>query len=255
VSLTATVITFFTILVISGVFSMFGKGGGSLYTPVLVMLGMALGAAISTALFLNFVTALTATIVFHRNKLVDYRFCLVFLPGTIAGSFLGAVLSNMAPKNILLGIFSVFLYAAGMIMMFSAKEKAGQEVRKLNGRLIVLITVFSFGVGVLSGLIGIGGGLIIFPFLVLYMKYGAQKAAGANSFIVVVSSLVGTIGHFALGQVDIRFIVVATLACIFGSTVGSMVTVKASSGFVKVAFACIMWFFATQIALKLLGFI
>ena len=250
---TTLLIAFFVVLVISGVFSMFGKGGGSLYTPVLVMLGMAVGPAISTALFLNLVTALVATIVFQRNKLVDYRFCLVFLPGTIVGSFLGAVLSSMAPKNLLLGIFSVFLYAVGLLMIFSAKEKPGQQATKLTARMIALIAVFSFGVGVLSSLIGVGGGLIIFPFLVLYMKYGAQMAAGANSLIVTVSSLVGTIGHFALGRVDWQFLAATTVACIVGSAVGSHVTVKASPGFVKTAFAGIMWFFATQIALKLAG--
>ena len=250
---TSTLIAFLVVLVISGVFSMFGKGGGSLYTPVLVMLGMAVGPAISTALFLNLVTALVATIVFHRNKLVDYRFCLVFLPGTIMGSCLGAVLSNLAPKNLLLGLFSVFLYAVGLLMIFSTKEKAGQPVRKLDARMIALIAGFSFGVGVLSSLIGVGGGLIIFPFLVLYMKYGAQMAAGANALIVTVSSFVGTIGHFALGHVDVRFLAAVTVACILGSAVGSNVTVKASPGFVKIAFAGIMWFFATQIALKLAG--
>ncbi|NLH71792.1 MAG: sulfite exporter TauE/SafE family protein [Verrucomicrobia bacterium] len=252
---TTLLIAFFVVLLISGVFSMFGKGGGSLYTPVLVMLGMAVGPAISTALFLNLVTSLVATIVFQRNKLVDYRFCLVFLPGTVAGSFLGAVLSSMAPKNLLLGIFSVFLYVVGLLMVFSAKEKPGQQVKKLTGKMIALVTVFAFGVGVLSSLIGVGGGLIIFPFLVLYMKYGAQMAAGANSLIVTVSSFVGTIGHFALGHVDWQFLAVTTVACVLGSAVGSHVTVKASPGFVKIAFAGIMWFFATQIALKLAGIV
>jgi uncharacterized protein len=254
-SLSFVIIAFVTILVISGVFSMFGKGGGSLYTPVLLMLGMTVGPAISTALFLNLVTALTATIVFQRNRLVDYRFCLVFLPGTIVGSFLGAVLSSMAPKNILLGIFSVFLYVVGILLILSGKERPDQQVKEMNTGMIVLTSLFSFGVGLLSSLIGVGGGLIIFPFLVLYMKYGAQKAAGANSFIVTVSSLVGTIGHFALGQVNLQFLATATVACILGSAVGSHVTVKARPGFVKMAFAFIMWFFGTEIALKLWGII
>ena len=252
---TPTMIAFFIVLLVSGVFSMFGKGGGSLYTPVLVMLGMAVGPAISTAIFLNLVTAVVATMVFHRNKLVDYRFCLVFLPGTIAGSYLGALLSNMAPKPLLLGIFSAFLVAAGLLMMFSAKEKPGQQVRKLTAGIVALVIAFSFCVGTFSSLIGVGGGLIIFPFLVLYLKYGARMAAGANSLIVAVSSLIGTIGHFALGKVDLRFLATVTLACILGSLIGSHVTVKAKPGFVKIAFAVIMWFFAIQIALKLAGII
>ena len=254
-STTFMLIAFVTILLISGVFSMFGKGGGSLYTPVLVMLGLAVGAAISTALFLNLVTALVATIVFARNKMVDFKFCFLFLPGTVAGSLLGALLSSRAPRDLLLGIFSVFLYAAGILMIVSATKKSDEEVLAITRKLAVIVVVFSFAVGVLSSLIGVGGGLVIFPFLVLTMKYPAQKAAGANSFIVTISSLVGTVGHFALGPVDYRLIAVTSVACIIGSAIGSHVTVKASPGFVKVAFAFIMWFFATQIALKLLGII
>lgn len=100
-----------------------------------------------------------------------------------------------------------------------------------------------------------GGGLRIFPFLVLYMNYGAQMAAGTNALIVTVSSLVGTAGHFTFGHVELRFLALATLACSVGSAVGSHVTVKANPAFVKVAFAGIMWFFATQIALKLAGIV
>jgi len=253
VEITSLVIAFFAILVISAVFSMFGKGGGPLYTPILVMLGMAGGPAISTALFLNLVTALTATVVLQRNKLVDFRFCLVFLPGPVLGPLLGAGLLSWGPKSLSLGIFSAFPYFVGLLLFISGKERAGQQARKLSAGMIALITLFSLGVGILSRLIGVGGGLILFPFLVLYMKYGTHMAAGANSLIVTVRSLVGTIGHFALGHVEIRFLAATTLACVLGSTVGSHVTVKASPGFVKVAFACIMWLFATQIALRLWG--
>lgn len=87
-------------------------------------------------------------------------------------------------------------------MIVSAKQKGDQVVQGITRKLAVLIVAFSFAVGVLSSLIGVGGGLVIFPFLVLYMKYPAQKAAGANSFILTISSLMGTAGHFALGPVD-----------------------------------------------------
>jgi len=115
--------------------------------------------------------------------------------------------------------------------------------------------VFSFAVGVLSSLIGVGGGLVIFPFLVLYMRYPAQKAAGANSLIVTVSSLVGSAGHFTVGNVDLPLVGFTAIAATLGSAVGSHVTVKASPSFVKVAFAFVMWFFAAQIALHLRGIV
>ena len=249
---TSLAVAFATVLAVSGIFSMFGKGGGSLYTPVLLMLGLNVNAAISTALFLNLVTALVATVVFARNKLVDFKFCSLFLPGTVVGSLVGALLSSYSPKGVLLGIFAVFLTGAGFLMVFSARKKASQATLRVTGGVAALVTVFSFAVGVLSSLIGVGGGLVIFPFLVLYMKYGARKAAGANSLIVTVSSLVGTIGHFALGPVDYQLIAIASTACIIGAAIGSYATVKAAPAFVKVAFAFIMWFFAGQIFLQLL---
>ena len=249
---TSVLIAFFVVLVVSAVFSMFGKGGGSLYTPVLVMLGWELSTSISTALFLNLVTALVATVVFARNRLVDFKFSSLFLPGTIAGSILGALLSSRAPKDLLLGLFSVFLLGAGILMIRSNKGEANQQLKRLTPGLIAVVVAFSFAVGVLSSLIGVGGGLIIFPFLVLYLKYHAQQAAGANAYIVAVSSLVGSLSHLSIGHVDHVLIGTTAIAAAIGAAVGSNITVKASPKFVKVAFAFIMWFFSGEIALRLL---
>ncbi len=243
---------FLVILIVSSVFSMFGKGGGSIYTPVLVLLGLSVPSAISTSLVLNLITAFVATIVFARNRLVDFKFCFSFIPGTIIGSIFGAVLSSKAPKELLLGIFASFLFVAGFLMVYSAKSSEN-ELPKLNFSKLMIVILFSSGIGFLSSLIGVGGGLVIFPFLVLFMKYPAQKAAGANSLIVTVSSLVGSLGHLAFGEVDFKLLLFTSLACIIGSYIGSMVTVKASPKFVKIAFAMIMWFFAVQISLNLLG--
>jgi uncharacterized protein len=247
---TSVVAAFFVVLAISVVFSMFGKGGGSLYTPVLVLLGWGLETSISTALFLGLVTALVATIVFARSGLVDLKFTSLFLPGTIVGSLLGALLSSRAPKDLLLGLFSLFLLGAGVLMIRSHKGAANPSTRAWSGGLVVI--VFSFAVGVLSGLIGVGGGLVIFPFLVLYMKYHAQKAAGANAFIVTVSSLVGSLGHLSVGRIDYLLMAITAVAAMIGSAIGSHITVKASPKFAKVAFAFIIWFFSGEIALHLL---
>ena len=245
-------VPFLVVLVVASAFSMFGKGGGSLYTPVLVMLGWDMGVSTSTALFLNLVTALVATIVFARNLLVDFRFCAVLLPGTIVGLILGALPSSRVPKDLLLWLFAGFLIVAGVLMIRSGKGEAGQSVKPLSWRLGTLIAGFSFGVGVLSSLIGVGGGLVIFPFLVLYMGNSVQKAAGANALIVTVNFLVGSAGHLAVGQIEYAPIGVTAVAAAAGSAVGSHVTVKASPKFVKVAFTFIMWFFAVEIVLRLL---
>lgn len=245
-------VVFFVVLVVSLVFSMFGKGGGVLYTPIFVMLGVEVNKAIAMALLLNLATSFVATVVFHRNNLIDYKFCLRFLPGTFVGSFCGAILSKVSPKELLLGIFVIFLYVAGALLIFSPEEEKNQPARAMSGKNTVVVMVFSFCVGLLSSLIGVGGGLAIFPFLVLYMGYNPQMAAGANSLIVMVSSFVGVIGHFTHTFLDVRFVSVSTIACILGAWAGSHITVYASPKFVKIAFGGIMWFFGTEILYKLL---
>lgn len=197
-------------------------------------------------------TAVVATIVFARNRLVDFKSSSLFLPGTIAGSILGALLSSRAPKDLLLGLFSVFLLVAGVLMIRATKGEADQQPRQWSAGLAAIIVAFSFGVGVLSSLIGVGGGLVIFPFLVLFLRHPAQRAVGANAYIVAVSSLVGSAGHLSVGHVDYSLIGITAIAAMIGSAIGSHVTVKASPKFVKVAFAFIMWFFSGEIALHLL---
>ena len=168
------------------------------------------------------------------------------------GSLLGAVLGSRAPGDFLLGLFAAFLLFAGILMVRSTSgERSGGRRRQTRG-VIVVVVGFSFAVGVLSSLLGVGGGLLIFPFLVLYLRYQAQKAAGANAYIVTVSSLVGSLGHLSFGPVDYRLIGVTAIAAVIGSAIGSHVTVKASPRFVKVGFAFILWFFSVEIVLHLL---
>ena len=94
------------------------------------------------------------------------------------------------------------------------------------------------------------GELIIFPFLVLYMRHNAQKAAGANALIVTISSLVGSVGHGIVGHLDL--LIATAVAAVIGAAVGSQVTAKSSSRFINAAFGALIWAFAIEIALSLL---
>ncbi len=252
------ILEFLVVLVISLVFSMFGKGGGSLYTPILILFGLSVTSAVSTSLFLNLLVALTATSIFAWNKIVDYRLAAIFAPGTIIGSIIGVIASTWVPTDIVLAILAIFLAIAGTRMILMGRKKEGgqnTERRAIGIVVAVVIILYSFLVGVLSSLIGVGGGLIIFPFLVLYMRHNAQKAAGANALIVTISSLVGGVGHGIVGHLDYQLLTATAVAAVIGAAVGSQVTAKSSSRFINAAFGILIWFFAVEIALSLLRII
>lgn len=249
--LVVAVASFFLISVI---FSMFGQGGGSLYTPMLVLLGYATLISVSTSLVLNLITALFATVVYFRNRLVDLRLSAAFIPGIVAGAFLGGALGNFVDARLLLWLFVVFLVGAGGRMVYTHWEQGRQEaVRRshLSPLTYAGVALFSFAVGVLSGLLGIGGGILILPFLVFVYKIPAKLSAGTSMFIVVFSSLFGVAGHSAFGHLDLTLVAATAIAVALGGTLGARYMAKTRAEWIKVGFGLIMWAFALQLVAKL----
>ena len=112
------------VFLVSIIFSMFGQGGGSLYTPILFLLGYAALTSISTSLVLNLITALSASIVYYRSNLVDIRFALWFVPGICLGAFLGGAITAYINPVLLMWLFVIFLIGAGGRMIYTYWEKS-----------------------------------------------------------------------------------------------------------------------------------
>jgi uncharacterized membrane protein YfcA len=242
------------VFLVSIIFSMFGQGGGSLYTPILFLLGYAAVVSISTSLVLNLITALSAAIIYYRSNLIDLRMAVVFIPGICIGAFIGGAMTNFVNPEILLWLFVLFLAGAGARMVYTWWEKASAEEAcpvQFSRGMYVGIVVFSFVVGIISGLLGVGGGTIIVPFLIFICRYPTKNSAGTVSFIVIFSSLFGVIGHSAFGSLDLELIAVTAVAVFIGATLGARYMVKIQPRYIKAGFGIILWVFALQLILKL----
>jgi len=243
------------VFIVSIIFSMFGQGGGSLYTPILFLLGYAALTSISTSLVLNLITALSAAIVYYRSNLVDIRFALWFVPGICLGAFIGGAITAYINPVLLMWLFVIFLVGAGGRMVYTYWEKSTPEGTcqiHYSRQMYALIVVFSFAVGILSGLLGVGGGILIVPFLIFLCRYPTKNSAGVVSFIVIFSSLFGVFGHLTSGGFDIPLILGCAVAVFIGATIGARSMVKISSGYIKAGFGIILWVFAVQLILKLM---
>ncbi|MDW5564340.1 MAG: sulfite exporter TauE/SafE family protein [Methanomassiliicoccus sp.] len=245
-----------SVLLVSIIFSMFGQGGGSLYTPILFLLGYTALISVSTSLVLNLVTAASASVVYYRSKLIDLKIAAAFIPGICLGALVGGVLGNFVDPTLLMWLFVLFLVGAGARMIYTIWEKktdAETCPAGFSGAMYAMIILFSFAVGILSGLLGVGGGIVIVPFLLFICRYPMKNSAGTVSFIVIFSSLFGVIGHSAFGTLDAALIIVGSVAVFIGASIGARLTVKLKSAWVKVGFGLIMWVFAIQLILKLLA--
>jgi hypothetical protein len=153
-------------------------------------------------------------------------------------------------------LFVLFLLGAGARMIYTIREKKAETETcpaEFSKAMYATIVVFSLGVGLLAGLLGVGGGIVIVPFLIFICKYPTKNSAGTVAFIVIFSSIFGVIGHSAFGGLDFALIVATGIAVFIGASIGARLTVKMKSSWIKVGFGLIMWIFAIQLVLKLMG--
>jgi hypothetical protein len=235
---------------------MFGQGGGSVYSPLLIMLGFAILLSTSTSLVLNLITSLSAGYIFYRKKMIDYKISLIFAPGISLGAFAGGALSKSFDTTVLLWVFVAFLVGVGARMIYSYWEKGKSEETpptSLSTGKYVLIALVGLTVGFLAGLLGVGGGIFIVPFMVYVLKYPTKIAAGSSHLIISFSALAGILGHATSHRFDLPLILVTGIAVLIGGNLGARVSMKINIKMIKAGLGLIMWAFAVQLFVKLLG--
>jgi len=241
---------------IAFVFSMFGQGGGSVYSPLLLLLGFTAMISTSTSLVLNLITSLAAGYIFYRKKMIDYKVSLIFAPGISIGAFAGGALSKSFDTTILLWLFVVFLLVVGARMIYSywEKDKSEQAVpASLSAGKYVLIALVGLAVGFIAGLLGVGGGILIVPFMVYVLKYPTKIAAGSSHLIISFSALAGILGHMTSHRFDLPLVLAAGVAVLIGGNLGARVSMKVNTKLIKAGLGLIMWAFVVQLLFKLLG--
>ncbi len=241
---TTLVFVFTTILTIAGV------GAAFILIPVFLALGIPLLTAMSTALLLNAVAMVFASISYSREKLIVFKTALPILIVASILSPLGARTAEHLPKAVLLWMFVGFLVFAGSMMLFyKAKEREVEtDTKKLVG---YGLGVGSFA-GYLGGLLGVGGGNFIVPVLV-WLGFNPKKAAATTAFIVIFSSFSGFLGHASLGNIDMKLLAFCAMGSIAGALFGAYLMKKKLSGKqVKVAIGLILYLIAVKMAWGLL---
>ncbi|MBV9988991.1 MAG: sulfite exporter TauE/SafE family protein [Chitinophagaceae bacterium] len=121
----------------------------------------------------------------------------------------------------------------------------------MSGATIVLLILIGLAAGFLSGLIGIGGGVIIVPALVLLAGFSQKMAQGTSLGILLLPvGILGVIQYYKQGYLDIKFVVIISLAFVLGSLLGSKLALSLSDEKMKKIFAMVM----LVIAVKMLFF-
>ncbi|GAB4428221.1 MAG: sulfite exporter TauE/SafE family protein [Anaerolineae bacterium] len=232
------------VFVFSGLMAMAGLGAAFLFVPLFYYMGVPLAEATPTALLLNTVSLLFATVNYWRGHLINWRVGLPVLVTAVILSPVGARLTRYVDKTLLLGLFAAFLVFAGAMMLFYRAKARPQPLSRAAeagaGSAVGGIA------GFLGGLLGVGGGNFILPVL-NWIGLETKTAAGTTALIVVFSSFSGFLGHATLGGLDPLFIGITAVMAAAGSMVGSqLMKTKLSNQQLKRIIGGLLWLIALK---------
>jgi uncharacterized membrane protein YfcA len=248
------VIIGFSAAILIGVsLGLIGGGGSILTVPVLVyILGVDPVLATAYSLFVVGSTSLVGAGTYMKKGLVNYKTALVFaIPSFIAvfltRKFLVPALPDplftvgeaIITKNIGIMVFFALIMLAASFSMIKGKkggDAADEEEVKFNFPIIALEGSV---VGVITGIVGAGGGFLIIPALVLLAKLPMKMAVGTYLLIIAAKSLIGFLGDLSSQTIDWQLLLIFTSLSIVGIFIGSALSKKINEKILKTGFG---WF-------------
>lgn len=220
-------------LLIGVVLGLIGGGGSILTVPILVYL-MFVNPVTATAysLFIVGISALVGAIRNIQKGLVDFKTAIVFaIPAFIAVYLTRKYLVPAIPeelfsigtfvmtKNIAIMLFFALIMLIASISMIRNRRNDSQEETVISYN-IPLIIIEGFVVGVLTGIVGAGGGFLIIPALVLLAKLPMKKAVATSLLIIAIKSLIGFLGDVQNLEIDWDFLLKFTTISVVGIFLG-----------------------------------
>lgn len=213
----------------SFILTMVGLGGALIYTPLFIILKFPVTTAVSTALFLNGIAALSAAIVYFQKKLVDLRIGLPLLVTSALSAPFGAMVTSRINLRVFTIILALVIFLAAIRMLLS-KEVESEGISIGPTRRVIYGGCIGVLIGFTAGMLGIGGGVFVVPLLIYLLKVPAKTAAATSMFIVVFPSFTGFVSHVSLADVDWNFVLSAAIFSFIGGQIGSRIMVKRLRG-------------------------
>lgn len=246
-------IGYFTSILIGVALGLIGGGGSILTVPVLVYL-FAIEPVLATAysLFIVGLTSAVGTVGYFKKGLVNIKTAIVFgIPSIIAVFTTRALIVPAIPKEVfsigefivtknllMMLLFAVIMIGASYSMIKKDKKIIDEkfEEQKFNYPLILIEGAI---VGVITGLVGAGGGFLIIPALVVLSKLPMKEAVGTSLVIIAAKSLIGFFGEGGENGINWQFLLTISAFAIVGIFIGTALSKKVNGDKLKPAFG---WF-------------
>lgn len=221
-------------------------GGGSILTVPIFKYALGLGAKESIGMGLAVVSATSAfgALRHWRQGNLDPKALVAFAPAAIISTFIGARLAHGIPGEIQLALLGVVMLAAAWFMW---RGTPAALHRPPGGHHPLAIIGTGVGVGMLTGIVGVGGGFLIVPALVLLLGLDIKRAVGTSLGVIALNGASGFVGYLGQIRIDWTLIALFTLVATAGVLVGAALVPKVPADKLKRGFACFLVLVAAYI--------
>lgn len=236
-------------IITGGITSLIGASGVMIIVPILTMFfNVSVHNAIGTSLLVDVIASLTVSYSYYKNGNIDLKSGIWIALTSIVGAQLGASFaSNMGEGN-LSSSFGIVLLIAGIGTFRKSYKKKNELIKKDDDstencdaleksnskkslrkflkfekewQKILASLIIGFGIGILSGIFGAGGGVMILIALIVIMSFPLHKAIGTSTLIMAITALSSTVGYASRGNIDITLSILISIGAILGGVIGS----------------------------------
>ncbi|MCK4401499.1 sulfite exporter TauE/SafE family protein [bacterium] len=221
-----------------------GMGGGSILVPVLLFVfRLPIKEAIGTSLCIIVLTAFSGIIVHWKEKQVHLKLAIVMALTGVIGAQLGSYLNKIIPDNAIKLIFTVVVIIFGFKMWIGTnngvKEPFTANIFNI-GFNKSLASILGLIAGIASGLLGIGGALVMVPMMHIFLHIPMNICVGTSLFVVFFNSLSGAFGYIARGDTNLKLAILIAVGSVAAAPFGARLSVKISREKLRKIFAVVL---------------
>jgi uncharacterized membrane protein YfcA len=211
-----------------------GGGGSILTVPALVYLvGQSPQAAVTASLVIVGTNSAMGAFMHRAQGTLNWKVALVFGGTGMAMAYLAAGWSKAIPSTTLMVLFAALMLVVGLFMMLRPTPLGSDD----GGRGWLVTVLSGAGVGLLTGFLGVGGGFLIVPALVMLVGLSMRQAVGTSLIVIAMNSLAGFLGHLNGPAIDIQLVAIFVTAGLTGALVGTRLTRIVQPEHLRKAFA------------------
>jgi len=227
--------------VVAAVFSAVGLGGGLIYMPLLLMLGVSFHRSAALSLAIIAASTLSAAAVYLRARKVSLPMLLLLEPPSVAGAFAAGRLSYHISERALGALLAATMLTVAVWTWHRSEgereEDAGASRPRLGTARSIVAVLLGFAAGALSASVGVGGGVVKVPAMLFILGAPIKVAVATSTAMITITSVAGLLGHISASDIGIGHVLIPAASAMIGAQIGSRMALEAPAPKLRKAFA------------------